>query len=289
MPQLVIAPKGEKGRSFAAELLAAIEVDHLWEYGRTTTDVRRPVWMVVASSEQNMRAFHANLLTGKRAETVSNNSTKERWELVPSAGYAHHSRRIGNSVVTTYFLPELLRLDPGMVDPVNIRFMAIPAKAWVDSQSFDLPAARARLLQLADVTPAAILESQKRWEQAGERLSVVLSDEALHLLLCEGSLMLAYLDRRCRYPIPFDPVFGAWLNLVCREDQLLMRPTNLYRGGFRTVTPENVNAFPGFAFMSSHDTFGTTLSREVRRWFNTTGVPNRALSRTRGEGVNGQA
>lgn len=266
--RLVIAPKGDKGRAFAAELLAWAEADPLWDFGRANTETKRPIWMVVAGSEQEMRAFSANLLTGKTACRAKSNKPEDRFEIVKSAGFMHHSRKVGDGVATTFYYPELLRIDPGMVDPEAIRFVVIPARAWVWAQSFDLEAARTRLLQLAGVTPDEIRAAARGYRPLGEQLSAILTDEDLHVLLAEGSLMLAYLDRRCRFPIPFDPVFGAWLLLACRLQLIVHRPSTDYRGGhYRMTGADNVNVYPGFTFHASHDSFGAVLANEIQRWW----------------------
>lgn len=251
--RLVIAPKGEKGRSFTANLLAHAHANTLWENG-TSGDCHRPVWMVLGGTEQEMRAFSANLLTGKKAETQTDHGWRQRgtkFEILKSAGYTHHSYKIGGGVVTTFYLPDLLRLDPGMVDPAGVKFVVIPAAAWVSAQRFDLVAARERLLALGS--------------------EIKMDDEALHVALAEGALLLAYLDRRCRFPIPFSPVFGAWLAHAMEVDRVLFRATNQYdnRGRYRIEGEEHVNALAGYAVQASHDQLGEILSAEVRRWHGT--------------------
>lgn len=247
---VTIAPKGEKGRSFSAEVLAYAEADPLWENGGSS-DSKRPVWVVFGGTEQGMRAFMANVLLGRRAEAKDayNRKTSDRFELLKSAGYQHHSRKVGGGVVTSVYLPDLVRLDPGMVDPAGVRFVVIPAKSWVAAQRFDLAAARARLLDL------------------GAAAGDVERDEVLHDNLAEGALLLAYLDRRCRFPVPFDPVFGAWLAGAMARESALIRPTHHgYRQVYRITGAEKVNALDGFAVTTSHERLGSILSDEIRRW-----------------------
>lgn len=250
--RLVIAPKGDKGRSFSANLLAHAHANTLWENG-TSGDCHRPVWMVVGGTEQEMKAFNANLLTGKKAEISSDHGYRQRgekFEILKSAGYMHHSCKIGGGMVTTFYLPDLLRLDPGMVDPAGVKFVVIPALAWVSAQRFDLAAARLRLQSLG---------------AEGK-----VTDEALHVALAEGSLLLAYLDRRCRFPIPFSPVFGAWLLQAMETARALFRTSHQYdRGRYRIDGESHVNALPGYAVQATHEQLGEILSAEVRRWHGT--------------------
>lgn len=246
MSKITIAPKGDKGRSFSAELLAYAEADYLWEGGQTSTDVTRPIWMVLGGSEQEMRSFLANLFTGKVAQLGSSKSSK--FEILKSAGFAHHSVKLGGGVVTTVYLPSLFQLDPMMVDPAVIEFAVLPPKTWVDAQQVDLIEARALFHRLSGQT-------------------IQMTDEALHLLLAEGILFLSYLDRRCRYPIPFHPAFGAWLMLVCQLNGLLQRPTDHYSSRYKVSGADKVQVHPGFAYCSSHEHLGSILSQEVQKWF----------------------
>lgn len=262
--RLSILPKGDKGRVFSAELLAHAEADSLWENGGTG-DGHRPIWMVIAATEQEMRSFLANFLAGRPAVMGNSHrkSASDKIEVLRSSGFAYHSRRLGGGMVTTIYLPDLFRLDPGMVDTAGVKFVVLPPKAWVVAQKFDITQARERLLSLANLDLATIAQN--------EALSGILDDDQLHVLLAEGSLLLAYLDRRCRYPIPFDPIFGAWLLITSQVHRLMSRPDGRYgsrRDMYRIEGAENVNVLPGFAFGASHEALGQLLSTEVRRWHN---------------------
>lgn len=257
--KLTIAPKGEKGRSFSAELLAVAQADSLWEGGGTSSDAKRPVWMVLGGSELELRAFMANLMTGKVAVEDSRRHNFDalrgtKYEILRSAGYAHHTLKVGGGAVTTLYLPDLFCLDPGMVDPEYVRFVVVPPKAWVAAQSFDLDEARTLVERL----------SGTRWD---------VKDAEIHDKLAEGVLFLSYIDRRCRYPIPFSPALGAWLMMVCEQRKMLFRPTShysySYNREYQVEGAERVQALPGFAFNAKHDVLGEVLSTEIRRWFPT--------------------
>lgn len=253
--KLTIAPKGDKGRSFSAELLACAQADALWEGGGTTTDTIRPVWMVLAGSELELRAFMANLMTGKVAIVDNRDRAYDalrgnKYEILRSAGYAHHTVKLGGGAVTTLYLPDLVCIDPGMVDPDYIRFIVIPAMAWVTAQSFDLIEARAIVERLAGMS----------WD---------ITDTDLHNTLAEGVLFLAYLDRRCRYPIPFSPALGAWLMMVCEQKRVLHRPAPQcsYHHKYHVFGAKNAQSHPGFAFGAKHEDLSEILSSEIPRWF----------------------
>lgn len=246
--KITIEPKGDKGRSFSAELLAHAEADALWESGGTSTNATRPVWAVLGGSELEMKAFMANLLTGRIAEQAKHT----RFEFLRSVGWAHHTVKIGGGAVTTLYLPELFRIDPGMVDPDMVRFVVIPPKAWVESQCFDLAEARSVFKRL----------SGEPW---------VATDAEVHLRLAEGVLFLSYLDRRCRYPIPFAPALGAWLVMRFQSYGYLSRDGQSYgRDSYRVTGAERVNALPGFAFSVGHEALGDVLSAEIQQWFEVT-------------------
>jgi len=136
--------KGKKGRTFRAELLAWIDAPTLFEAGDTGPN-QRPVWITVASSELEAKAFQVNFKNGEIAENVKGGYTTERWQLLKKAGYASFIQKIGGGVVTTYYLPELFDLNPGMVDPDGIRFIMLPGQGWFDNQELSEEDAEALL------------------------------------------------------------------------------------------------------------------------------------------------
>lgn len=126
MRTLVIAPKNDrgKGRTFRSELVAYVRA---WDTG----DWARPSWMLLAGTEGEQRAFLANLLGGRRA-TWGSGRHATGVELLRSAGYEVAVQREPEGCLATVFLPDLVRLDPGMVDKTGVRFLMVVPRSWID-------------------------------------------------------------------------------------------------------------------------------------------------------------
>jgi hypothetical protein len=249
--KITIVPKGTKGRVFSQELLAWVEADFLWEKG-ANSDNRRPIWTALAGSEQESKAFLANFTQGHLATSGYYRSNDEKFELLKSVKYRVHQQKIsGGGVYSTVFLPEFFMVDPGLIDPEKISFVVLPLNYWIEGQSYDIERAKRLYTALYEITFGAQITVDLDW----------------HTMLAVGSLFLLYLDRRCRYPMPFDPVFGAWLFLMCENAGKVVKPTSGYRSSFKLEIREPVGIRSGFAFLSDHETFGELLSLEIRRWF----------------------
>ena len=265
MHTLTIETKKGKGRSFQATLLAWVEAPALFEGGAAETNNNRPVWISFATSEQESRMFAANFMHGRIAKC--DNSSRygrdvgTRFQLLKTAGYQAHVKKVGGGVVTTAYLPDLFYLDPGMVDPKEIRFVLLSSAAWRAQQNLDLDAAT-KFVSEQDIHQVA----------DGER--VPLDD--LANLLSEALLFLLYVDRRTRFPIPPHPHFALQLLVRCLNERLAQRsgPQHLgdhrYRGrwGMRYAECgfDNLALPPGLGFQASHKVFGQLLAEEIQKW-----------------------
>src|SRR3990167_7260915 len=131
LTEVVIAPEtGKKGRSFGALHLASATADALWPGGATKKGyVSRPVYAVFLGSDAEMRPFAANLQLGRLAATGEHRRRHRQggYEFLKSAGYRQAVQRHEEGAVLTVYLPELLNLDPGMVDPEIVRFVLAPS------------------------------------------------------------------------------------------------------------------------------------------------------------------
>lgn len=137
-----------KGRTFQAHLLAWIDAPNYFDHGHcTSANKTRPVWMAVATTSQAARPFSINMLRGTTAAQTGyySSSHPPKWELVRAAKYRKHHRKAAGGVVTTFFIPELFALNPGMVDPDYIRFVMLPSTKWIESQSMPVEDAEALL------------------------------------------------------------------------------------------------------------------------------------------------
>ena len=145
--EVVIQPKTEgKGRSFKALRVSSVTADALWEMGKCEKH-DRPVYASFAASEGEIRPFVANLLCGRVAVPLSsanrsyrrNRTAESGYEFMRSAGYKVIYQRHEEGSIATIFLPELLDLDPGMVDPKGIKFVVIPGADYLADEAKKMP------------------------------------------------------------------------------------------------------------------------------------------------------
>lgn len=260
MRDLVIQPAKEgKGRAFTATLVAHVRADALWDGGSTDTDTSRPVWMMLAGTDNELRPFVANLRLGRKAEALSKNYNRnpDRFEILKSSGFHTAWQRTPLGSVVTLFAPDLFRLDPGMVDPKGVNFVVLPAKKTLASVHV-APSTRAYLGTLGHEIPEDRIED----------------------LLRTAPIFIAYLDRRTRCPLIPDPRF--YVQILCAamhaglagwaRDPERDRYYNRYDArpfgfqsfhGFFEEGVADAHLAPGIVFRSSHDTLEQFLAEQV--------------------------
>ena len=238
-------------------MLAYVTADSLWEGGRTNTETNRPVWMMLAGTDNELRPFVANIQGGRKAETVKNHGkTREgdRFEILKSSKFQTAWQRTPVGSTVTLFLPELFRLDPGMVDPSGVSFCILPSRSWL--------------------TSIEVLESTRDHALSLELPNIEGQDLEHYCQL--APLFIAYLDRRTRCPLVPDPRF--WVQLLLnsieqgyatvstsksRYSYSMSRPNLLYRE-FDTT---EIGLASGLAFQVSHQTLEHFLAEQVKFFF----------------------
>mgnify|MGYP001564961436 FL=1 len=259
MQDLVIHPISGKGRSFQATLLAYALADSLWVGGCTGGDVTRPAWMLFGGSDSALRAFVANLQTGRKAVNPFGRKwdNNEKFEVLKSAGFQYAWQRTPIGSVVTVFLPDLFRIDPGMVDPKGIQFCLLPAKDW---------------LQPADPTAEAHIR----------KLGVPkVAEKMLSHALALAPIFIAYLDRRTRCPLIPDVRFYAQVLVASLtvghaswgiEAQYGERNWGENKSlAFREHGTKDAGMMPGIVFKADHAEFETFLAEQVRIYFEQVG------------------
>ena len=244
MERLRIAPKEEgNGRVFMAHLLGWATADGLWSAGGTTT---RPVWMMVAGSDAEMRPFVANLQAGNKAELADNyggaRRGSQRFEILRKAGYATSWQRSSYGSVATLYLADLFRIDPGMVDPTGIRFVVLPERRWLSP---------ARLVS----EPAGFKKLQDSY--------AFTSDVTWADIVRTAPLFVAYLDRRTRCPILPDPEFHVRLFWAAIESKMAVLSSRNNRLDFQMELAVDVGLGTGFAFGAKHEDLEALLANET--------------------------
>ena len=242
--------------------LASVEADMLWAGGQTETPNMRPVWSMFVGSDQEMRAFTANLTMGRKAEFPGQSTN--RIELLKTARYSTVWQREPEGSIVTTFLPELFNMDPGMVDKDGASFVILPTFAWLADQKID------------DV--AAIMRHGKDFLPKG----VVLEEDILARLVPTSFLFCAYLDRRTRCPLVSDGRFYLQFLLVCLREGLASWSQGRYYDYdnnfgvqrsfmFTESDTEDVGMAPGIAFKANHERLEAVLAEQVSLYFQKVG------------------
>ncbi len=263
MRYLLIEPQKEgRGRSFRAIPIAMVTASRLW--GGGGDDSIRPIWIMMAGSEEEIRPFAANLRLGKKAVLKSGNGNWRRRgetkvELLKSAGYQFAWQRTAEGSVLTAFLPEFFRLDPGMVDPKGIQFCVLPSKQWVASQALD---------------PRPAVDHMMRLDPG-------LPRERLTELAPVAALFCAYLDRRTRCPLINDQRFYLQVLCAALADGVasFSTPVGHYYGevgwgqhkffGFEEEDTADVGLLPGVACSAEHVAIEKLLAEQAQIYFKT--------------------
>lgn len=266
MRDVAIEPKEEgKGRVFRAVCLASVEADPLWEGGATAGDKRRPVWAVFGGSEGDLRPFMANLRLGKPIRFPDDKSgysrrhKGEKMEFLRSAGYELISQRTPDGTMVTVTLPDLVRVDPGMVDPEAVRFVMLTSQEYLAAQPVSVGDA-ARAVHHA--------------RRAVPELPKVLDEH----IVPAAMLFTAYLDRRTRCPIVADARFHLQLFAACLRGGLASLPEPRHGEEFgcsKTLAAEvhgldDLRIARPVTFQASHDAIEALLATEVDRFFKLT-------------------
>lgn len=257
MRDVIIAPVGErKGRTFRAISLAYIEADRFWTGGASAGDTVRPIWAMFGGSDNELRAFCANLLTGRKATFPSRDGgwsrgKQDRMEFLRSAGYATIWQRETEGSLLTIYLPELVTLDPGLVDPEMLSFVMLPSQAWCAQQNVDSRAIQQHLVKCGYKMTA---EEATSWAPL-------------------AYLFATYVDRRTRCPLVADGRFYAQLLFACLRDGLATfaarneRTFGVHeRFQYYETNTQDVGLMPGLAFLATHETFETLLAQEVTQF-----------------------
>jgi len=264
MREIYIAPQQEgKGRVFSATLLSYVEADPMWETGRSAGETIRPLWMMCCGSDQELRAFVANLRTGRKA-TFGNKAgyssyrygKQERFEILRSSNFQVSWQKEPEGSIVTLYHPDLFQIDPGLVDETHIQFILLPTAAWHSEQKID-------------TTPIVQHLRKCGYQQ---------SDEELSALSITSFLFATYLDRRTRCPLVADGRFYAQLMLSCLKQGLAsFRKTDRYsytyedsgtfgihrRQSFYEFDTTDVGLLSGIAMWADHIQFEEVLAREV--------------------------
>jgi hypothetical protein len=237
--ELTIEPKTEgKGRSFRALMVSYVEARDFMSRGN---DAARPILMVLAGTDNELRPFVANLRTGKKAE--GGYRGRDKYEVLKSSGFQVAWQRTPKGCVATIFAPDVFALDPGMVDPAGVKFCLLPAKRWLVPSTVDVPAC--------------------------------VPDDRIDDVRQLAPLFIAYLDRRTRCPLIPDPRFYAQVLGNALDEGLAEFGGNgrqwnrgwAQSSTFETYELEAAGFGPALWFHSTHDRLEKFLAEQVAIYF----------------------
>jgi len=227
------APAIVKTREFSAAWLGHVTANDLWEGGSTGGNTVRPVYMSFGGSEASLRPLIANFQTGKRAVWRSPQDALQIWqsgdtgrvELLKSAGYRYVWQRISGErplAVVTAYLPELIKLDPGMIDPAGVGMISLTPSWWAEREAASLE---------HNAKVAVLSHMQKLGFASGGMPE--LSEGELLRLLPQAVYTVAGLERRITRPVIPTPAFMLQLFLAALSEGVFKVATRTkmgYRG-----------------------------------------------------------
>lgn len=210
--------------------------------------------MMLGGSDNELRPFVANLQTGRKADHPGGSKYQgtSRFEVLKSAGYQYAWQRTPLGSVVTIFLPDLFRLDPGMVDPKGIQFCLLPSLDW-------------------------LMPADPKAEEFLAKLKVPTGDPAVQHALTLAPLFVAFLDRRTRCPLIPDPRFYALLIVGALTHGLATwSVTDYYHSrnwgehknlSYKEHETTTVGYARGLAFKATHEEFEAFLAEQVKLFF----------------------
>jgi hypothetical protein len=213
--------EGQKTRLFRADVLAAIAAPALYDLGATSKEnTLRPVLLAYAATDQESRAFTANLRSGRPAIEEGSHSFKLKFEIPRSAAFRFDTHSHEGATLTLAYLPSAFALQPGTdaAEPGAIKFLCIPPTWWVDREAATL--SDHHLSSHLHGT-ALNAPSQDAICQGGGAFAFD-PPEAREAAI--AAYFVAYLDQRSPLPIANDPRFHLELFRAARATDWCHEP-----------------------------------------------------------------
>ncbi|HEV3074633.1 MAG TPA: hypothetical protein VHB47_09475 [Thermoanaerobaculia bacterium] len=225
--------EGRKSRIFRAELVCFVTANRLWELGATAKEgILRPVLLAYAATEQEARAFTANLRTGRPIVEDTRSSSKLRFELPRSAGFQLETHSRDGGTLTLAYLRPAFALQPSIAESDRVEFLCMPPAWWVAREAVTLTAFGE---DAADVARAAYF--------------------------------VAYLDARSPLPIANDHRFHLELYRAARAAHWTRRPTRADRAsaGFAAEGCAALGFEPPLLVSASQQEFSAFLAEQTAK------------------------
>lgn len=302
----------KKTRQFTAILLGYVNADSVWQGGVSAGETNRPVWSMLAGTEQQLRAFCANLQIGNRAEipheiTYSREATT-KFEWLRSVGYRYIWQRITLDnhpeplAVVQIYLPDLCRLDPGMIDPQVVKFICLTPTDWQQQQLLLLTTSKPKLVQ--EILRHAYALKLHDWPQRykigkdSKQFHLPFSDQDILATVPQAAYFAAYLDKRTQKPLLPDSEFHLQLYFYALQKGLATLPTvdgsvwdwereveqsqwgwaKHQQSKFHESNLEACGLLPGVQFNSSQEQLDAFLAEQIELYHDTKTYGNRVFA-----------
>jgi hypothetical protein len=305
--QLIIEPKpsaarttrrnaSTKTRRFQVTYLAHLCANAWWSGGQSVAYATRPAWLLFAATERAARPFIANLQTGHRAALVPYRpdatfqlSPVAQLELLKSAGYRFLWQRLtggaaGPQALVTAYLPDLFVLDPGMIDPEGVAFVALTPTWWATRETARLRQDAALCATIVRHMTALAADRRDAWRIWDANTLLAHVAQAVHCV--------SFVERRTSRPLVSTPAFSLQLFLAGLEEGLWTLPHLTAAGQARPLsTPDDAWSWarrpgttpvvaygtdaaglePIVACRTTHTALDAFLAEQVTRYFAASG------------------
>lgn len=271
--QLVIASENGKGRSFTASLLAYIRADKLWP-NLDHDETIRPAWMMFAASDYEATPFKENLSTGRKAVLLGSSHGKNKptmFECLRSAGYLFVPQRHPEGTVWQAFIPDLFRIDTGLVDPKGVTFILSPERA---SRSWEAACAPRDIEAAVDHIRRIGFFSEKGYCDTWHGRPYPSPDQ-VRAIAPLSAFFAVSLARRTRAPLIADARFYLQIMIEMLKvgqasiSHVERHGRDYYFGdhealGFIESAVEDVGLVPGIACKTTHDDLEKLLAEQIQ-------------------------
>ncbi len=132
--------EGQKTRIFHADLITVVAAPGLqWEFGSSSRDnTLRPVLLAYAATDEQSRAFTANLRSGRPAIHDQRGIGNFRVEIPRSAGFRYETFSCDGGTLTFAYLPGAFSQLPATAEHGTLRFLCMPPTWWVEREAATL-------------------------------------------------------------------------------------------------------------------------------------------------------
>jgi hypothetical protein len=192
-----------KTRSFSAIPLCYLASPDYYGSTNSKNENIRPMFLMYGGSEAQVRAFTANLRTGRVAEIREKNghytNVEGKIEILKRAGYRWITQKVAgvngaNGEVTTImtaYLPEFFSLEPALIDPDICKFMCLTPQWWIERELEVLRRDKKLIRELSDYIQIADWPTKYN-----------MSADELIGLVPQACYYFAYLSARTKVALP---------------------------------------------------------------------------------------